>query len=322
MSSAASSDDSRDGLDGRDRHGDQVVVSAFYKFVALEDFEVFRDQVLEVCDEAGMRGSILLASEGINGTVAGSRRATDMLLGWLRSDHRLADLEVKESFTGEMPFLRMKVRLKKEIVTFRQPVDPTARVGTYVTPQNWNSIVSDPDVLVIDTRNEEEVSLGTFANAVDPGTESFTEFADFVATLDPQAHPRVAMFCTGGIRCEKASSYMLDQGFAEVMHLKGGILQYLEDVDPEESMWRGECFVFDERVTVDHDLQPGDYTLCRGCRKALTHDDRSAPGYEEGVSCAACIDTVDDARVERLRERHRQVMLAMERGTLHLAPDA
>lgn len=298
---------------------DQFVVSAFYKFVALHDVAQFRDQVLTVCDDAGMRGSILLASEGINGTVAGSREATDELFTWLRSDDRLADLEVKESSTDDMPFLRMKVRLKKEIVTFRQPVDPTARVGTYVAPTDWNAVISDPDVLLIDTRNEEEVSLGTFANAVDPGTESFTEFADYVATLDPADHPRVAMFCTGGIRCEKASSYMLDQGFAEVMHLKGGILQYLQDVDPAESLWRGECFVFDERVTVDHDLQPGDFTLCRGCRTALSHDDRQSDGYEEGVSCATCVTDLTPNRASRLRERHRQVQLAEARGAAHLA---
>lgn len=298
---------------------DPFVVSAFYKFVAFHDVAEFRDRVLAVCDDAAMRGSILLASEGINGTVAGTRAATDTLFAWLRSDDRLADLEVKESFTGEMPFLRMKVRLKKEIVTFRQPVDPTTRVGTYISPGEWNAVISDPEVLVIDTRNEEEVSLGTFAHAVDPGTESFTEFADFVAGLDPAEHPRVAMFCTGGIRCEKASSYMLDQGFAEVMHLKGGILQYLEDVDPAESMWRGECFVFDERVTVDHDLQPGDFTLCRGCRTALSHADRERAGYEEGVSCASCVGELTSDRATRLRERHRQVQLAEERGAAHLA---
>lgn len=296
-----------------------VVVSAFYKFVTLDDFEDVRDRVLDVCDQADMRGSILLAPEGINGTVAGTRAASDELFSWLRSDERFGDLHAKESFTAEMPFLRMKVRLKKEIVTFRQPVDPTERVGTYVTPDQWNTVISDPDVLVIDTRNEEEVSLGTFENAVDPGTESFTEFADYVATLDPEQNPRIAMFCTGGIRCEKASSYMLDQGFAEVLHLKGGILQYLEDVDPAESLWRGECFVFDERVTVDHDLQPGDFTLCRGCRTALSHADRGHDDYEEGVACASCVSELTPDRAARLRERHRQVQLAEQRGADHLA---
>ena len=299
-----------------------VVVTAFYKFVALPDFETIRDELLNRCMDAGMRGSILLATEGINGTVAATRDVTDEIFGWLRGDERFADLEVKESFSTRLPFRRMKVRLKKEIVTFGRPVDPNEQVGTYVEPVNWNEVISQPDVLVIDTRNVEEVSLGTFANAVDPGTESFGEFADYVATLDPAEHPKVAMFCTGGIRCEKASSYMLDQGFEEVFHLKGGILQYLEDVDPAESLWRGECFVFDERVTVDHDLQPGDYTLCRGCRSVLGHDDRAHDAYEEGVSCAKCIDTLTADRAERLRERHRQVLLAETRGDLHLAPHA
>ena len=296
-----------------------IVVSAFYKFVELEDYQIVRDQVLAHADAVGMRGSVLLATEGINGTVAADRAGTDAFFAALRSDPRLSDLTAKESFTDEMPFLRMKVRLKKEIVTFRQDVDPTSRVGTYVSPADWNQVIADPDVLVIDTRNEEEVALGTFANAVDPGTESFTEFADYVATLNPQDHPKVAMFCTGGIRCEKASSYMLQKGFAEVMHLQGGILQYLEDVDPAESLWQGECFVFDERVTVDHALQPGDYTLCRGCRAPLDHEDRSDAAYEEGVSCASCIAGLTGHRAERLRERHRQVQLAEQRGTQHLA---
>lgn len=296
-----------------------VVVSAFYKFVAVGDCGLLRDELLSVCDDNAMRGSILLATEGINGTVAGSSEGTAALFGWLSKDARFAGLEVKQSTTNAMPFLRMKVRLKKEIVTFRQPVDPTKQVGTYIDSRDWNSVISDPDVLVIDTRNEEEVALGTFQNAIDPGTESFTEFADFVATLDPTRTPKVAMFCTGGIRCEKASAYMLDQGFDQVMHLKGGILKYLEEVDQAESLWQGECFVFDERVTVDHDLVPGDYTLCRGCRAPLSHDDRQHDGYEEGVSCGRCIAELSEARASRLRERNRQIMLAEERGTQHLA---
>jgi len=299
-----------------------LVVSAFYKFVALDDYKDVRDALLQQCDELGVRGSILLAAEGINGTVAASRTATDALFEWLRTDERLSSLETKESFTADMPFLRMKVRLKKEIVTFRQPVDPTSVVGTYVDPGDWNQVISEPGVLVIDTRNEEEVALGSFQGAVDPGTESFTEFADYVEQLDPAEHPRVAMFCTGGIRCEKASSYMLGKGFKEVLHLRGGILQYLEDIDPAESLWQGECFVFDERVTVDHQLEPGDYTLCRGCRAALSHADRAHADYEEGVACSRCRSDLTPSRASRLRERNRQVMLAAERGTQHLAPDS
>ena len=296
-----------------------VVVSAFYKFVGLDDPTLVRAQILEHCERLTMRGSVLVAPEGINGTIAGSRTNTDAFFGWLRSDNRFGDLEVKESLAPDMPFLRMKVRLKKEIVTFRQPVDPTVGAGTYVAPQEWNDVISDPDVLVIDTRNQEEVALGSFVNAVDPGTESFTEFADFVATLDPKEHRRVAMFCTGGIRCEKASAYMLDQGFDDVMHLQGGILKYLEDVEPDASLWDGECFVFDERVTVDHQLEPGNYTLCRSCRRALSEQDRADPAFEDGVSCIACIDHLTPARAERLRERRKQVELAEARGTQHLA---
>lgn len=299
-----------------------IVVSAFYRFVRLDDHVAVRNAIAEHCDRHEMRGSILVAPEGINGTIAGSRVATDAFFDWLRGDARLAELEVKESFATRPPFLRMKVRLKAEIVSFRQDVDPTRRVGTYVEPQDWNDVISDPDVLVIDTRNREEVEVGTFANAVDPGTESFTEFADYVATLDPADHPRVAMFCTGGIRCEKASAYLLDQGFADVMHLRGGILNYLAEIDPSESLWEGECFVFDDRVTVDHDLAPGSYTLCRGCRHPLTQDDERHQSFEAGVSCRHCHDRVTPERARRLRERHRQVLLAEQRGTEHLARKA
>ncbi len=299
---------------------ESVIISAFYKFVSLDDHTDVRAQVLEQCEAHRMRGSVLVAPEGINGTIAGSRVSTEALFEWLRNDQRFSDLEVKQSFSESMPFLRLKVRLKKEIVTFRQPVDPTQSVGTYVAAKDWNDVISDPDVLVIDTRNEEEVALGTFANAVDPGTVSFTEFADYVATLDPKEHPRVAMFCTGGIRCEKASSYMLDQGFEDVMHLKGGILKYLEEVDPNDSLWAGECFVFDERVTVDHELDQGHYTLCRGCRRPLSAEDRSHSGFELGVSCGTCVGDLTPDRAERLRERNRQIHLAELRGTLHMAP--
>lgn len=299
-----------------------IVVSAFYEFVSLDDHLEFRDLVAERCERHRMRGSILIAPEGINGTIAAGRADTDAFFAWLRSDHRFVDLDVKESFTDTPPFLRMKVRRKKEIVTFRRPVDPRERVGTHVEPAAWNELISDPDVLVIDTRNREEVALGTFTNAVDPGTESFTEFADFVDTLDPREHPRIAMFCTGGIRCEKASAYMLEQGFHEVMHLKGGILRYLEDVDADESMWNGECFVFDERVSVDHELRPGSYTLCRGCRHPLSPQDLRHPAFEAGVSCEYCIAGLADGRAARLRERHRQVLLAEAKGIEHLARKA
>lgn len=298
---------------------DQLVIATFYRFVPLNDLASLRMETLDSATAHGIKGSILLAPEGINGTVAGQRSAMDAFFAEMGRDGRFADLEIKESYCEAAPFKRMKVRLKREIVTFRQPVSPLDRVGTYVKPEDWNDVIADPRVLVIDTRNKEEVELGTFVNAVNPGTESFTEFADYVDGLNPDRYDRVAMFCTGGIRCEKASSYMLDQGFPEVMHLQGGILKYLETVPPEETLWKGECFVFDERVTVDHDLKPGSYTLCRGCRRAVAAEERNDARYEEGVSCAQCAHGLTDERRERLRERHRQVLLAEVRGEQHIA---
>lgn len=296
-----------------------VVVSAFYTFVAIDDVDALRTPLLERCLELEMFGSILVAPEGINGTIAGSRTSTDELFLWLRSDTRFTDLATKESFTDDVPFKRMKVRRKSEIVSLRQDVDPTAVVGTYVEPADWNDVIADPDVFVIDTRNVEEVSIGTFTGAVDPKTDAFSEFADWVdATLDPATHRKVAMFCTGGIRCEKASSYMLERGFPEVLHLNGGILNYLEKVPEAESMWEGECFVFDERVSVDHELQTGSYDLCRGCRRAISEIDRSSTDFEDGVSCPACIGGLTPEKMESLRERHRQERAAAARGERHV----
>lgn len=298
---------------------EQVVISAFYKFVALPDYVALRPNLLTLCEQHGIKGSILLASEGINGTIAGSRAGTAAVFAALRADPRLADLEAKESFAATIPFKRLKVRLKQEIVTFRQPVDPTVEVGDYVAAADWNSLISDPDVLLIDTRNDVEVELGTFQNALNPETVSFTDFADFVAqNLDPQQHKKVAMFCTGGIRCEKATAYLLQQGFQDVFHLKGGILKYLEDVPAEQSLWQGECFVFDERVTVDHDLKPGKTALCRGCWQPVRTGDKLLDVYEEGVSCRRCHASLTDERRARLRERQKQVKLAEARGDVHI----
>jgi len=297
----------------------RFVISAFYKFVAIDDLDALRTPLLARCLKLDMSGSILVAPEGINGTIAGSRAATDELFGWLRSDERFGDLATKESFADEMPFKRMKVRRKEEIVSLRQDVDPTSVVGTYVDPADWNDVISDPDVFVIDTRNVEEISIGTFTGAVDPKTDAFSEFADWVDdTLDPETHAKVAMFCTGGIRCEKASSYMLEKGFPEVLHLNGGILNYLEKVPEAETMWEGECFVFDERVSVDHDLNAGSYDLCRGCRRAISDADRETVDFEEGVSCPACIGGLTPAKMESLRERHRQQRAAEARGERHV----
>ncbi len=297
----------------------EIVVSAFYKFAAIDDIDALRSELLARCIELEMFGSILIAPEGINGTIAGARDATDELFDWLRSDERFAELTTKESFTNEMPFKRMKVRRKNEIVTLRQDVDPTSVVGTYVDPADWNEVISDPEVFVIDTRNVEEISIGTFTGAVDPKTDAFSEFADWVDdTLDPSTHTKVAMFCTGGIRCEKASSYMLEKGFPEVLHLNGGILNYLEKVPAAESMWEGECFVFDERVSVDHNLNTGSYELCRGCRRVLEEGDKASPEFEDGVSCPACFGGLTPEKMESLRERHRQQRAAEARGERHV----
>ena len=294
-------------------------MSAFYKFVSIDDIDALSVPLLERCNELNIFGSILIAGEGINGTVAGGRTQTDELFAWLCTDQRFADLTTKESFTDDLPFKRMKVRHKNEIVSLRQEVDPTEIVGVYIDPQDWNEVISDPEVLVVDTRNVEEISIGSFAGAVDPGTTAFSEFAGWVEeNLDPETHTKVAMFCTGGIRCEKASSFMLSKGFAEVLHLEGGILNYLETVPASESMWEGECFVFDERVSVDHGLQAGQYELCRGCRRVVSKLDEAAPEFEEGVSCPACFGGLTPEKLESLRERHRQQRAAEARGERHV----
>ena len=254
----------------------QVVVITFYKFVKLPDFRAIQKPLLIFCKENGIFGTILLAEEGINSTVAGSREGIESLLDYLGSDERFADLKVKTSYTDTMPFGKMKVRLKREIVTLKQDVDPNELVGTYIDPQDWNNIISDPDVILIDTRNDFETQIGTFKGAINPETDAFSELPDFVEkNLDPQKHKKVAMFCTGGIRCEKATSYMLKQGFETVYHLNGGILRYLEEVDPEQSLWEGECFVFDERVSVDHHLQAGQATFCADCKTLLKMSDEA-----------------------------------------------
>lgn len=267
-----------------------LVVAAFYKFVRLPDFAEKRDPLLSHCNAQGIRGTILLAAEGINGTIAGSRQAIDSVLSFLRSDPRLVDLEHKESSANSPPFDRMKVRLKQEIVTLGLPdIDPNERVGTYVSPEDWNALIGDPEVTVIDTRNDYEVSIGTFKGAQNPKTASFRQFPDFVRHhLDPTQHKKVALFCTGGIRCEKATAFMITQGFQEVYHLKGGILKYLEDVPDEESLWQGECFVFDQRVAVRESLALGTHEMCQGCGHPISDADKTSPQYQEGISCPYC----------------------------------
>lgn len=297
-----------------------IVVAALYKFVTLEDFHELREPLLDACIASGARGTILLAHEGINGTIAGTREAIDQVLAYLRSDSRLADLEHKESFDDHLPFYRMKVKLKREIVTMGiEGIDPNSRVGTYVAPGDWNDLVNDPDVLLIDTRNDYEYGIGTFRGAIDPHTQSFRDFPAYVRShLDPDKHKKVAMFCTGGIRCEKASAFMLKEGFAEVYHLQGGILKYLEEVPPQESTWEGECFVFDNRVAVDHKLQKGQYDQCYGCRHPITEQDKLSDKYQKGICCPLCYDRLTDDQRARFSERQKQIDLAALRGEDHI----
>ncbi|WP_148713932.1 oxygen-dependent tRNA uridine(34) hydroxylase TrhO [Chitinolyticbacter meiyuanensis] len=296
----------------------RITVCALYKFVALPAFADLRAPLQDLLDAHGIRGTLLLASEGINGTVAGSQAAIDAMLAWLNP--RVGEISYKLSYDDAQPFNRTKVKLKKEIVTMGvEGIDPQRVVGTYVKPKDWNALISQPDVLLVDTRNDYEVQIGTFKGAINPKTDSFREFPAYVQQhLDPQQHKRVAMFCTGGIRCEKSTAYLKEQGFTEVYHLEGGILQYLEDVPAEETMWEGECFVFDGRVSVDHHLQKGQYDLCHACRLPITEADKRSPHYRAGVSCPHCHDQHSPEQLQAFIERERQVRLAQARGEQHI----
>jgi UPF0176 protein len=298
----------------------RVIVAALYKFVTLADYHELRGPLLKECERAGTRGTLLLALEGINGTIAGSRAGIDQVLSYLRSDPRLVDIEHKESIDDHMPFYRMKVKVKKEIVTMGvDGIDPNTRVGSYVKPAQWNALVNDPEVVVIDTRNDYEVGIGTFKGAVDPGTTTFREFPAYVReNLDPAKNKKVAMFCTGGIRCEKASAFMLNEGFEEVYHLEGGVLKYLEEVPEQDSTWEGECFVFDNRVAVNHQLEKGQYDQCYGCRHPITEDDKLSGRYEKGVCCPGCYDSLTEDQRMRFGERQKQVELAATRKEVHI----
>ncbi len=294
-------------------------VAAFYRFTRLDDIQNWRPRLQDRCIQLGLRGSILLAPEGINGTISGPDAAVRDLLGELRQHPGLGQLEARFSWAPEPINYRMKVKLKREIVSFDMPgFDPVSGTGTYVSADEWNDLIRDPDVVCIDTRNDYEVEAGTFAGAINPATRSFKEFTEFVERelSDKQDRP-IAMFCTGGIRCEKATAWMKDQGFANVYHLQGGILKYLESVPPDQSLWQGECFVFDNRVTVNHDLHPGTFGLCRACRQPLSPDDIEHPDYEYGVSCRKCAGTHSPEQIEAFRERTRQVLLAEQRGECH-----
>ncbi|WP_449301500.1 oxygen-dependent tRNA uridine(34) hydroxylase TrhO [Psychrobacter nivimaris] len=300
-----------------------IVVAALYKFTRFADFEQYREPILNTMLDNDVKGTLLLASEGINGTISGTRQGIDTVLDYLRSIEAIGTFTFKESYTDAQPFYRTKVKLKKEIVTMGvENIDPLESVGRYVKPSEWNALISDPEVTLIDTRNDYEVQIGTFQNAVNPNTETFREFPEYVSKeLDPTKHKKVAMFCTGGIRCEKSTAYLREQGFEEVYHLEGGILKYLEEVPASDSMWQGDCFVFDNRVSVNHNLEKGSYEQCFACRMPITVDDMQNPAYIKGESCPHCIDKATDEQKVRFREREHQMQLAKKRGEAHIGSD-
>ena len=304
--------------------GNKVVVCALYHFVRLPDFEQLREPLTKLMESSGVRGTLLLAPEGINGTIAGSRDGVDSILKWLNGNERFTDLRWKESFADEMPFNRAKVKLKKEIVTMGvEDIDPNKLKGTYVKPEDWNDLISDPAVTLIDTRNEYEIAIGSFKNAINPRTTSFSDFPDYAKTnLTPEKNKKVAMFCTGGIRCEKSTAYLKSLGFKDVYHLQGGILRYLEEIEEEASLWEGECFVFDDRVTVDHQLEKGQYNQCHACRMPITEQDKKSSAYIQGLSCPHCIDLITNDQRLRFSEREKQVQLAKKRGESHIGAGA
>ena len=296
-------------------------VASFYRFLDLADPKTFRGELQAHCEQQDVLGTILVAAEGFNGTLCGSKAAILDVFDWI--ERRLAletPVEARWTDAGEAPFRRMRVRVKKEIVTLGRPdILPHRKTGTYVPPDEWNALIENPDVLVIDTRNRYEVDVGSFPRAIDPGTDSFRQFPEFARQLAETSGDRpLAMFCTGGIRCEKATALMLELGFDEVYHLQGGILKYLEDMPDTENRWQGECFVFDTRVAVDKDLAEGGYVQCHACRRPLSSEDLASPGYREGVSCPHCVDEIDEARAARLEERRKQVALAERRGDKHI----
>jgi UPF0176 protein len=296
------------------------LTAALYKFVELPDFADLKTPLLSCCEQNEVKGTILLAEEGINGTIAGIPEQVQAVLAYLRSDPRLADLTHKESYAEKQPFYRMKVRLKREIVTMGVPgINPTQMAGEYVKPSEWNELLNDPNVIVVDARNDYEVSIGTFKGAINPKTKSFSELPEWLQQQEAlQNKPKVAMFCTGGIRCEKSTAFLRSKGFEEVYHLKGGILKYLETIPPEESLWEGECFVFDERVTVGHGLNPGSYELCRACRQPISSLDKASELFELGISCPNCYGQKNEAQQKRLAERQRQIELAHSRNEAHM----
>lgn len=300
----------------------EILVAALYKFVEIDDLLSLQSDLHEICEKNNIMGTILIANEGINGTISGKTNEINQTISLLKSDKRFTNIEIKYSSTDKQPFHRMKVRLKKEIVTIGLPkINPNKKVGTYVKPDDWNDLISDPNVVVIDTRNKYETKIGSFQNALDPETSSFREFPDWVKKFKSSkenANKKIAMFCTGGIRCEKASSLMKEEGFEDVYHLQGGILKYLETIDKENSLWNGECFVFDQRVCLTDELEVGSYKMCFACRMPITHEEMQNEKYIEGISCIYCYDKTTKEKKERFGSRQKQILLAKERGEKHL----
>ena len=300
----------------------EILVAALYKFVEIDDLLSLQSNLYEICEKNNIMGTILIANEGINGTISGKNNEINQTISLLKSDKRFANIEIKYSSTNKQPFHRMKVRLKKEIVTIGLPeINPNKKVGTYVKPEDWNDLISDPNVIVIDTRNKYETKIGSFQNALDPETSSFREFPDWVKKFKSSkenANKKIAMFRTGGIQCEKASSLMKEEGFEDVYHLQGGILKYLETIDKENSLWNGECFVFDQRVCLTDELEVGSYKMCFACRMPITEEEMQNEKYIEGISCIYCYDKTTKEKKERFGSRQRQILLAKERGEKHL----
>ena len=300
----------------------EILVAALYKFVEIDDLLSLQSNLYEICEKNNIMGTILIANEGINGTISGKTNEINQTISLLKSDKRFTNIEIKYSSTDKQPFHRMKVRLKKEIVTIGLPkINPNKKVGTYVKPDDWNDLISDPNVVVIDTRNKYETKIGSFQNALDPETSSFREFPDWVKKFKSSkenANKKIAMFCTGGIRCEKASSLMKEEGFEDVYHLQGGILKYLETIDRENSLWNGECFVFDQRVCLTDELEVGSYKMCFACRMPITEEEMQNEKYIEGISCIYCYDKTTKEKKERFGSRQKQILLAKERGEKHL----
>jgi len=300
-------------------------VVSLYRFLDLEDPESFRAELKNLCVAEGLLGTMLVATEGFNGTLAGNESSIRTVMNWIRERFAITEeLDARWNDADDAPFRKMRVKVKNEIVTLGRPdILPHKGTGEHVNAMRWNELISDPEVLVIDTRNHYEIEVGSFPGAIDPGNDSFREFPDFAKELAAESTDRpLAMFCTGGIRCEKATALMLELGFDDVYHLQGGILNYLAEVDEDNNQWNGECFVFDTRVAVDRDLTEGGYVQCHACRRPLSPDDTQSLDYKEGVSCPRCVDEADEDRIARLEERRKQVALAASRGERHIGPKA